>query len=1063
MRFRVAAAGDVRSQRPTGLDAKSGWFCLDDHLWIAKPPVLEAAMMLPFVSNAEKSGQTDVAFKLKTMTLQPSGVSAAAWAKVPEAQALIDGVARHIDRHLARAIPSARGPLPDAAPPLWDMSLPRLVWADPPIGRVSRAIHALKRRLIWPGVATYQAEMRKKNRDRNSILKPFDAPDELMEAAVALPEVPLPDQKLARFVQRLKGLVQPMDMEVVLTWAPDFTSVDLGIEQAGRIDLLTGASVFERTQSGFDVLRLEGAERDAAINAYVLTRLVVLARSFEASWIGLMPRLKVQLTLAGLPEVRGAQLAVDARGWDFGLTELVVGLPTTPARFPDGIALRFDPVKLGTPQPVPPLVTDVPLIGAKPVAAGLWVAAPVTAAPLAQPAPDVAQGWIAPGQNARVQGRYVGDMIYVGTQPFDGLHHEQTRAFVDPSLKLTPPVQPPQLPYWPSYSTLSPQDRWSYLDWLSGPRDSGDVGFMFLYFYGLEGRFFQDTPSRAERLILLAEVQRLLEAFGEHYSAKQYLGNFLDCAGAVLYPEGQTEPSFERRGYDMSLELKLALGRKASAEEPLSADWMLSWLMHHPTLNFHSRAQRAFPEFRLLFGVLFHDAHPQGLKMRKPRKMLAPEYRAAAGDYVTDLRGDLGDVPDVTNSEKPINLAAGLAEQALQMLARFNRLLGRDPEARDTLAGQLALPRRLLAAFPNAKAADLQIWADGIVASGGLVSLTSVMARLGQGGDTGKREQIEASDALAVLGFGMAPDPRFGIRRAKADEPVVVFALPESAPQLEQVGAAFAAVQAALAVGSLIAHADGGVLEVERIAVLNKIFDTPDLTALELVHLAAMLQWFLAVPPDLGLLARRMKDTPVSAKQDLAQLALAVAASDGMLDPREIAALEKLYSALGLDSAGIYAALNALVTVDRPVLVRVAHPEAGHAIPPRPAHGPSLTLDRDRIAAVMLDTAQVAHFLNTQLDNDAPDEDIAEAAPPSGHGFEGLDAAHIALLAELMVRETWNEVDFAALAAQHRLMPSGALEAINEWSFDRFGDMMIEDYDGYTLNRDFVTQLQNGL
>lgn len=308
--------------------------------------------MLPFTGNAEKAQKTNVAFKLKTMTLQPSGVSAATWAKVPEAQALIDGVARHIDRHLVRAIPVARGPLPDAAPPLWDMSLPQLVWVDPPTGRVSRAIHALKRRLVWPGVDIYQAEMRKKNRDRNLILKPFDASDELMETPDAMPEAPLPDPRLARFVQRLRGLVQPMDMDVVLTWAPDFTFVDLDIAQTGRLDLLTGASVFQRTQSGFDVLGLEGGERDAAINAYILTRLVVLVRSFEASWSGPMPRFVVHLRLAGLPEAHRAHLTIDVRGWGFGLAELTIGSPAIPARFPDGLALRFDPVEKGEPHPV---------------------------------------------------------------------------------------------------------------------------------------------------------------------------------------------------------------------------------------------------------------------------------------------------------------------------------------------------------------------------------------------------------------------------------------------------------------------------------------------------------------------------------------------------------------------------------------------------------------------------------------------------------------------------------------------------------------------------------------
>ena len=44
-----------------------------------------------------------------------------------------------------------------------------------------------------------------------------------------------------------------------------------------------------------------------------------------------------------------------------------------------------------------------------------------------------------------MQGRDIGGMIYVGTPPHDGLDRQQSRAFLDSSLRVQPPVQPPQL------------------------------------------------------------------------------------------------------------------------------------------------------------------------------------------------------------------------------------------------------------------------------------------------------------------------------------------------------------------------------------------------------------------------------------------------------------------------------------------------------------------------------------------------------------------------------------------------------------------------------------------
>ena len=38
-------------------------------------------------------------------------------------------------------------------------------------------------------------------------------------------------------------------------------------------------------------------------------------------------------------------------------------------------------------------------------------------------------------------------------------------------------------------------------------------------------------------------------------------------------------------------------------------------------------------------------------------------------------------------------------------------------------------------------------------------------------------------------------------------------------------------------------------------------------------------------------------------------------------------------------------------------------------------------------------------------------------------------------------------------------MAAGALESINEWAFDRFGDALIEEYDDYETNGDIAQQL----
>ena len=65
---------------------------------------------------------------------------------------------------------------------------------------------------------------------------------------------------------------------------------------------------------------------------------------------------------------------------------------------------------------------------------------------------------------------------------------------IEPSLIYTKlPVAKPDNPqnveslrYWPSYLGLDPYQRWDYLNWLYDISKSIDIGYVFLYYYGLE-------------------------------------------------------------------------------------------------------------------------------------------------------------------------------------------------------------------------------------------------------------------------------------------------------------------------------------------------------------------------------------------------------------------------------------------------------------------------------------------------------------------------------------------------------------------------------------------------
>ncbi|MCV9964711.1 hypothetical protein OIU34_22735 [Pararhizobium sp. BT-229] len=122
----------------------------------------------------------------------------------------------------------------------------------------------------------------------------------------------------------------------------------------------------------------------------------------------------------------------------------------------------------------------------------------------------------------------------------------------------------------------------------------------------------------------------------------------------------------------------------------------------------------------------------------------------------------------------------------------------------------------------------------------------------------------------------------------------------------------------------------------------------------------------------------------------------------------------------------------------------------GGSVPPSPRGASPATpppIDLARLSAIEKDTAAVSSLLSDIF------SDVKDAPPPPPRpvsGIAGLDEAHASVLAELMARGEMETDAFAALARKHGLMPSGAAEAINDWAFDKVGDIVVaEEPSGY--------------
>jgi len=187
-------------------------------------------------------------------------------------------------------------------------------------------------------------------------------------------------------------------------------------------------------------------------------------------------------------------------------------------------------------------------------------------------------------------------------------------------------------------------------------------------------------------------------------------------------------------------------------------------------------------------------------------------------------------------------------------------------------------------------------------------------------------------------------------------------------------------------------------------------------------------------------------------------------------------ALQRIYKVLGLNQDGVLSDLHAKMAEAAQnglVPIQLGDQSApGFSIPKKPQVAGATTeirLDPDRLKAISESTQRVNQLLSKVFAEDAdpselavekvvvPDKDASEApsAEPANE-FEGLAPQYRGFLMEALSRLEWQRQELDTLAKSHDLMTDGAVETINEWSLDRFGDALLEDGDPIKVHSQLV-------
>lgn len=632
-------------------------------------------------------------------------------------------------------------------------------------------------------------------------------------------------------------------------------------------------------------------------------------------------------------------------------------------------------------------------------------------------------------------------------------------ALIDPSLKVKPAKETytdTSLGYWPKYINLSPKCRGAYISWLSSDRTNPDIpiGYVFLYFYGLERRILIDAQDKTvddhEFKSIYEEVVRLRAIYSGNNSFDNYSVRLIQVMGIMRPAVVSITDDELANGQYQNLFLK-RLGDVVGSGEPVPDKLALVWIKYYPEYRFKTPAKRCNKQFETLFCHLYADQYGEGIVVKPNKTKLKIDYHPASST-LSGAEFTFDDLPNPFMLKGPTNKLIALADECTRALEPLSRYLAKETNSLRDLEAELLLPEALTSTSETGAVSRLKAFCEASLASdnGPIVTVAELYAACG----LAVPEKLLKKDLDLIIklaeraNFGIAPDYRYHNSKPAADGVIALF---ESGHGSHfKVTPEFTEVALTLRLGVLIASADNGVDDDETSTLMKLIDHNENLSPVSKCSLTAYLQWLIHSDlSSMAGLAVKLKSASDDKKTMIGQFLIKVALADGRIDPNEVKQLEKLYKSLGLNKDQVATDIHT-ITARRSSVSAPQENKAGNNV-----SSSGFVLNEAELKRQEQETQDVQKILSSIFQDDT--EEVVEAETVSG--VEGLDALHSRLFRQLIAQESWPRATVEAMCKDLGLMLEGAVETINDWAFDQADAPLIEDDGDIIMDREIVEEL----
>jgi tellurite resistance protein len=661
--------------------------------------------------------------------------------------------------------------------------------------------------------------------------------------------------------------------------------------------------------------------------------------------------------------------------------------------------------------------------------------------------------WLPAGKSVTVRGYTIpSGLLYVGYLDLNKSASEPS--VIDPTLPVAGPTSCHErlMSYWPSYSSISPEARAAYLNWLAtGKSDpQADVGYVFLYFYGLEKRLFTlpsfDFKITPEVETIRKEIERLAGIYGDRSTFGGYSGSLLDYIEAknITIPSLETlkDGQESKNAPIRPLTLKVCAGVHAMAGRPLPADWAHCLYSSVAPTAFNS-VDHGFAELRReVFTHLYKGRFGEGIVFPNTGSRIVADHHFGNATLLhsVDTRIQIP-LPDVTMNQPIMDGILKVGVETDLVLRKYSTFAIDNPEDCKSLPGLGFLP---IISWPPAIRDAYEIFRSH---SPKVITLKELPGYPSSGVALNRLHLKNFIERLASIGLGMEPDSRMRADLPGPDDFVAIF-VSSQPEECNVVSKNFDGAALLLQLASIVASSSDGFSDEEASTILQYMESEIELPDHEKLRLRARLAIYRQFPPSTARLKKQINAIAIGIRESIGNFLVHVAAADGTVDPGEVRTLEDLFQLLGLEKAGLYGAIHKVQTQGRVASTGKKKSVAG---------GGKIQFDVERIAALRSDSAKISTILDKVFESTEEPTQLSPALEKQS-ALLGLDSEHADLLTELLSRPRWARSEAEQLCSERGLMIDGAIERINDAAFECFDSAILEGDDSIDVNCDLLVK-----